>query len=167
VQQPAEKVRRQVFTSFFPTYGKTMMLTDQNHTRSVRREPVSCQFYELIIDQTLEQMLLPLPFRAHQTIFLYLGMEPPSRGHENTETAKTIRAELTASEDISRTLQDIQQRWCQPALRKILLKNISAYDITNLMPPFDNEYDATILNAAQSEMRTIQKERIVNNMTKV
>ena len=53
-----------------------------------------------------------------------------------------------------------------PALRKILLKNISAYDITNLMPPFDNEYDATILNAAQSEMRTIQKERVVNNMTK-
>ena len=94
-------------------------------------------------------------------------MEPPSRGHENTETAKTIRAKFTASKDTSRNLQDIQQRWCQPALRKILLKNISAYDITNLMPPLDNESDATILNAAQSEMRTIQKERIVNNMTKV
>ena len=143
-----------------------MMLTDQNHTTSVTREYVSRQFYELIIDQTLEQMLLSLPFRAHQIIFLDLGMEPPSRGHENTETAKTTRAELAASKDISRTLQDIQQRWCQPSLRKLLLVNINAYDITNLMPPFDDEFDATMLNAAQSEMRTIQRETIVNNMTK-
>ena len=161
-----EKKVARLFFLLHDKNGKRMMLIDQNHTTSVTTEPVSRQFYELIIDQTMEQVILSLPFRAHQTIYLYLGMEPPPRGHENTKIAKAIRAELAASKDISRTLQDIQQRWCQPALRKILLNNISAYEITDLMPPLDDESDAAMLNNAQREMRTIQTKRIVNNMTK-
>ncbi len=83
-------------------YGKKM-----TQMRQLWRQPVSRQFQELIIDQTLEHMLLSLPFRTHHTIFLYLGMEPPSRDYENTETAKKNREELAASKKKAKTLQDI------------------------------------------------------------